>query len=347
MRIWFDMITPKHLLFLEPMAARLEGVLRTTRRYGEVSPLLKIRGVRAVEAGRHGGSSREGKLGAGLERMALLVKAVKRFSPDLSVACSSPEAARVAYGLGIPHVSFADSPHAEAVMRLTVPLAGRLLTPWIFPRSEFARFGIDPDKIIRYRSIDAAVTARREPAGPPVPFDRDRPTILVRAEEGQAAYAKGGGRTVPIIRALLDKHKDKEVAILARYPVQRRELRAAFGNRIRIMGMSHDGRRLLDGCDVFVGSGGTMTAEAALLGVPTVSYDAVPNAVEKYLVRRGLARRGRTPGSVASMINGMIRSRKKTARKAGVELARMEDPFYTLEKAARALGTKLDVRAST
>ena len=31
---------------------------------------------------------------------------------------------------------------------------------------------------------------------------------------------------------------------------------------------------------VFVGSGGTMTAESALLGIPTISYNAVPNIIE-------------------------------------------------------------------
>ena len=41
--------------------------------------------------------------------------------------------------------------------------------------------------------------------------------------------------------------------------------------------------------DIFVGSGGTMTSEAALRGIPTISYDGVPNLDEKYLVKNGLA----------------------------------------------------------
>ena len=37
--------------------------------------------------------------------------------------------------------------------------------------------------------------------------------------------------------------------------------------------------------DVFViGSGGTMTAESALLGIPTISYNAIPNIIENYLI---------------------------------------------------------------
>ena len=38
--------------------------------------------------------------------------------------------------------------------------------------------------------------------------------------------------------------------------------------------------------DVFIGSGGTMTAESALMGIPTISYNAVPNIIENFLVKK-------------------------------------------------------------
>ena len=53
-----------------------------------------------------------------------------------------------------------------------------------------------------------------------------------------------------------------------------------------------DSGQILALCDVFVGSGGTMTSEAALRGVPTVSYNAVPNVEERNLVRRGSGSQG-------------------------------------------------------
>ena len=52
-----------------------------------------------------------------------------------------------------------------------------------------------------------------------------------------------------------------------------------------------DGKDLLSSVDVFVGSGGTMTAESALLGIPTISYNAVPNLIENYLVKNKLAKK--------------------------------------------------------
>ena len=46
--------------------------------------------------------------------------------------------------------------------------------------------------------------------------------------------------------------------------------------------MSYDGKHLLNNTDIFIGSGGTMTAESALMGIPTISYNAVPNIIENF-----------------------------------------------------------------
>ena len=40
-----------------------------------------------------------------------------------------------------------------------------------------------------------------------------------------------------------------------------------FGRKAKIVKMSYDGKHLLKNTDVFIGSGGTMTAESALLGI--------------------------------------------------------------------------------
>ena len=40
--------------------------------------------------------------------------------------------------------------------------------------------------------------------------------------------------------------------------------------------------------DIFIGSGGTMTAESALMGIPTISYNAVPNIIEKFLGEKNI-----------------------------------------------------------
>ena len=137
-------------------------VLCTSRDYDQVTQLAKIRNLKLVIVGKHGGSERHDKLNASLHRTKLLSTRIKKFSPDITISFCSPEAARVSYGLGIPHICFSDSPHATAVMKLSLPYANKLLIPWIIPKSDFENMGIDPKNIIQYKSIDAAQITKRK-----------------------------------------------------------------------------------------------------------------------------------------------------------------------------------------
>ena len=92
-----------------------------------------------------------------MNRTKLLTKKLRKNKPDLLISFCSPEASRVAFGLGIPHIAFSDSPHAKAVMKLSLPYVTKLLTPWIIPKNDFKEFGINSRDIIQYRAIDAGV----------------------------------------------------------------------------------------------------------------------------------------------------------------------------------------------
>ena len=135
-------------------------VLCTSRDYSQVTQLAKIRNLKLVIVGKHGGSKRHDKLNASLHRTKLLSTRIKKFSPDITISFCSPEAARVSYGLDIAHICFSDSPHANAVMRLVIPLVQKLLIPWIIPKKEFVKFGINIKNIIHYRAIDAAIITK-------------------------------------------------------------------------------------------------------------------------------------------------------------------------------------------
>ena len=102
------------------------------------------------------------KLEASIDRMEKLSRKIKTFSPDIVISFCSPEAARISFGLGIRHVAFCDSPHADAVMRLTLPLIQKLLIPNVIPKNKFSKYGIDKKSIVSYKAIDAAVTIKRK-----------------------------------------------------------------------------------------------------------------------------------------------------------------------------------------
>ena len=160
MKIWFDILTPKQYLFFEYFIQKLRKqykIVSTSRRYQQVNGIEKFGSINPIIVGKHGGKNNVNKLLASLDRSKLLTKKIEKWSPDLLISFCSPEASRVAYGLGIPHVAFSDSPQAKAVMRLSLPYTTKLLTPWIIPKQDFDGFGIDYKNIIKYRAIDAGV----------------------------------------------------------------------------------------------------------------------------------------------------------------------------------------------
>lgn len=333
-----DILTPKQLLFSEHIIQKLgkrHNFLCTSRSYHEVSMLSKIRNIDLIFVGKHGGDKKSTKLEAHVDRMKKLSPIIEKFSPDLTISFCSPEAARISFGLSIKHVAFCDSPHADAVMRLTLPLIQKLLTPWIIPKKEFVRYGIQPKNIIQYKTIDAAITIKRKSRTSQNLFLKksNKKRILIRMEEEQASYTSKSTQIIPIIRKIVEEFKEEEIIILSRYSEQLKKLEKLFGKKAQILRMSYDGKFLLENVDVFIGSGGTMTAEAALLGVPTISYNAVPNIVENYLVKNKLVKRESNPQKIVNIIKKDIElsggENKKRAKRISIQ---MEDPIQKLLK---------------
>ena len=336
MKIWIDILTPKQLLFSEPIIEKLgkkNRILCTSRDYEEVSKLAKIRNFNLIFIGKHGGGNKNSKLKAGIERMEKLAKKIESFSPDLVISFCSPEAARISFGLGIKHIAFCDSPHAEAVMKLTLPLIQKLLTPYIIPKKEFSKFGISQKNIIPYKSIDAAVTLKRKiDERVKLPFENnDKKNILIRIEEEEAAYTQKSNKIIPIIENIVSKFSEENIVILGRYSKQIQNIQKKVGKKAKVVKMSFDGKHLLKNADVFIGSGGTMTAESALMGVPTISYNAVPNIIENFLVKKQLVKRETNPKKVSREITKIFESKKQlNQQKSKKILNEMEDPIEKL-----------------
>ncbi|MEK0346981.1 MAG: DUF354 domain-containing protein [Nitrosopumilus sp.] len=338
MKIWIDVLTPKQLLFSEQIIKKLgkkHEILCTSREYEEVVKLAKIRDFNLIFVGKHGGGNKKAKLEASIDRMGKLSGKIKVFSPDLTISFCSPEAAKISFGLGIRHVAFCDSPHADAVMRLTLPLIQKLLIPNVIPKNEFSKYGIDKKNIISYKAIDAVVTIKRKINQEAVlPFRKNkRKNILIRVEEEEAAYASKSSKIISIIKQVTKEYGEENIVILGRYTKQIQNLQKKFGKKAKIVKMSFDGKHLLNNTDVFIGSGGTMTAESALLGIPTISYNAVPNIIENFLVKKYLVKRETNPNKISNHIKKIFGSSNNVNQKrAKIIVEQMEDPIKKLIK---------------
>ena len=337
MKIWIDILTPKQLLFSESIIEKLgkkHNILCTSREYEEVTKLAKIRDFDLVFVGKHGGADKTAKLQASIDRKGKLSRKIKAFSPELTISFCSPEAARISFGLGIKHVAFCDSPHADAVMRLTLPLIQKLLIPNSIPKNEFSKFGINKKDIISYEGIDANVTIKRKiNQKAPLPFkDNKRKNILIRLAEEEASYASKSIKIIPIIKQIVKDYGKENIVILCRYTKQIQNLQKIFDKKVKMVRMSFDGKHLLNNTDIFIGSGGTMTAESALLGIPTISYNTVPNIIEKYLVKKYLVKRETNPVKICNYIKKIAstsnKKRQKSVKKITVKTK--EDPIQKL-----------------
>lgn len=342
MKIWFDILTPKQYLFFEYFIQKLQKqhkILCTSRKYEQVNGIRKFGSINPIIIGKHGGKNNVNKLLASLDRSKLLTKKIEKNGPDLLISFCSPEASRVAFGLGIPHIAFSDSPHANAVMRLALPYATKLLTPWIIPKKDFEGFGIDNKNIINYRTIDAAVIIKNYKKNKQKKSNL-RKMILIRPEESEAAYITKKSKTVKIIKKIIEKFPDEQKIVLSRYKEQTIKLKKIFGASICLLSKPVSGKELLNNVDCFIGSGGTMTAESGLLGIPTVSFNAIPNRIEDFLVKKRIIVRSENPDRISREIYQslnnpqIIKKRKENARKLVMSF---EDPYQVLLKTIRTL----------
>jgi uncharacterized protein len=347
MRVWIDALTPKHALFFEPLYRDLSrdghDLLITTRTYREAVEALRLKRLPFRVVGEHGGGSRYGKLLASAQRVVKLARLIEPWRPDTAVSFSSPEAARVAFGLGVPHVAVNDSPHSWLVARLSIPLSRYICSPWIIRRKVWLSFGARPDGIVPYRALDAVAWLKRQRPNPEVlrqlSLRRDKPIILLRTEESFASYLEGkASDTAPVIGPITEEilrlKLDAQIVISTRYGRQAPVLRQKFGGRVRVVDHVIDATSLLYYSTMFVGSGGTMTVEAALLGRPAIScFPGEKPLYIKYLERKGLVQTIRSPRRIARVVERTLASegeRDEQQRRGTRLLHEMEDPIRVI-----------------
>lgn len=352
MKVWFDILTPKHVLFFEPLYRELarEGheLLITTRKYREAVEALQLKRLRFQIVGEHGGSTKIGKLVASGTRVVKLARLIEDWGPDSAISFSSPEAARVAFGLGIPHVVGNDSPHSWRVARLSIPLSRYVCSPWLIERRVWLSFGARPDGIATYRALDAAAWLKRHKPNPAVlkqlSLRRDSPIILLRTEESYASYLEGkASDRAPVIGPVVDEilklELDAQIVISTRYGRQAPVLRHRFGTKVKVVDHIIDSTSLLHYSSMFIGSGGTMTVEAALLGKPAVSCFPGPKVLYlDWLERQGVIRTILSPRKIAKMVVDTIgtdSNRHQTTGLGARLLQRMEDPIRVVSRVVR------------
>jgi len=306
----------------------------------------KLLGIDVEIIGKHGGSTNEDKLSASIDRLRGLQSRVNDVKPDICISFLSPEAARISFGLNIPHLAESDSPHASHVCKLVVPLLDSLYTPSSISLSSWLQYGIKKEKIHRFRGLDPMVWLRDYRPDSDVLknlglTDRDK-IVTVRTEEDQAAYADRSSVSYiyPITRRLARKFPDHKFVILARYSNRRKIGRE--DNILNVEGII-DGPSLLHYSKLFIGGGGTMTQEAALMGIPSIGAhrSSMPEVFSGYLIPEGLVKWRTKPAEIEREAETILSetSNALSAQKKRLDhlISTMEDPIPKIAKAVQTM----------
>lgn len=300
MRVWIDMSNSPHPLLFGPIARKLERdghkVLVTARDNAQTLQLTLERWPEADVIGGASPPSRTRKARAIAHRVAALRGWGRRNRPDLALSHNSYAQLLAARSLGIRAVTAMDYEH-QPINHLAFRLAQSVVLPEVFPAGSARRQGASRAKTRRYTGFKEEIylgefEPRREAlAEAGVGHIDGRTLVVARTPPAGATYHRFEN---PAFDGMLERLAGDEgcaCVLLARSATQRAALRERYGCAFLIPEQAVDSRSLIHAADLFVGAGGTMTREAALMGVPTLSlYAGRRPAADMELERRGLLR---------------------------------------------------------
>lgn len=290
MNLWIDLVNAPHVRLFSRLIGRkrreIDYLLVTYRSYGYLEDLVKmyIDADELILVGRRGFTEEE-KLYEFARRVKELAHIVSSRKIDVAVSKASPELARTAFGLGIPVVTINDNEKSLA-MKLTFPLSSCIVIPEVFPevecRGDCAEF--------RFKGVleVAHVLDERE--------EEEENYIAARSEPFGASYMPEQWDSLFFLG--LRKLMEETDLNLIYFPREGDEwverLRRLYGDRVEVVDRARD-LSILKRASIFVGGGGTMTREAALLGTPTISAYPGEIAVNRLLEEKKLIYRAEKP----------------------------------------------------
>lgn len=320
MKIWCDACTGKHVRYGTAVARRLRTlgheVVLTTRKHPDTLPLAELLGEDFIAVGKYDPTSLLSRLRESAKREFLFCKMFQDKAPDLAISHASVELCRIAFGLGIPVISTHDTPHAEAVKKLTMPLVNVLVVSKAIPKRYVQGYRIQT--LIQFDGVDEVAWIKG--FKPKTKYEYGKPLIVVRQLETKAAYAaEKTDLTETLARKLTSLGK---VVFLPRYDKRPRK-------DLIVPECFVDSASLVAQADLVVGAGGTIMREAALQGTPTIVIPMVRRLhVNDYLSRKGF------PIFSVALSRALGYAKKLLGEKRNVKdlLAKLENPVDVIEK---------------
>lgn len=293
MRIWFDISNSPQVLLFKDMLLDLQNqgheLIITSRPLANTIELLDKAGIAHTPIGKHYGKKTLKKLLGYPIRVYALWKYLYNKKIDLSISQSSFHTPLVARLLGVPSIYTNDNEHAIGNLPAFI-FASSVLLPEDFTISNHLLKRLLKRKTIFYPGIKEGIYLFRKAVLIQGTSNKSKETtdkIYIRPEPSTAQYYSGKENFLDnIIQTLKSEYS---ITILPRNEEQRSHYSSERFSGVTIPQSILSFDDIVKDCSLFIGAGGSMTREMALMGIPTISvYQDKLLSVDEQLIKKRL-----------------------------------------------------------
>ena len=314
MNVWIDLTNSPHVNFFKDMIKELQvdhKILLTCRPLANTVEILDLCRLPYTIIGKHYGRNLIKKTGGFPLRIFQLYRLLRSKNVDVAISHSSFYSPLVAKLIGARCLYLNDNEYA-AGNRISFIFADRILVPEFLNNRKIRRQWGKLSKVIKYPGLKEGIYLWRysdqNPKMNTANIELDKKTIYIRPEPPAAQYYKG--RINFIDDLLLGIQSKVRVVLLPRNADQKAYYRQEKFKHIHIPEQPIDLAELIKSCDLFIGAGGTMTREAAVLGIPTICiYQDALLDVDQYLIDQGCMVHLKRP-TAAQVLTHLSQSKK-------------------------------------
>jgi len=295
-RIWFDADNGPHVLIMRPLAAELtrrgHEVSFTARDRSSTCELLDLYGLAYTRVGHEYGAGPWQKISGTLRRAGVLARVARPWRPDVSFGHGSRSLPLAAGLLRIPSVTMYDYEWVNPTLFNLGCCA--ILLPDAVGADRCREAGVRVNRVRWYPGYKEYLYLDGRPLEPaPIAMDLgldpDKVKVLLRPPATQAHYHNPEAETIlaeilrqiavyPQVQLVFLGRSDDQLAMLSDFPRE----------RVIVPRRVYDGPSLAAAMDLVISGGGTMTREAAILGVPSYSFfRGRPGQVDECLEKDG------------------------------------------------------------
>jgi predicted glycosyltransferase len=283
MRIWIDFINTPQVSFFVPFIREFRNagheIVLTCRDSGNTIDLSY------TVIGDRVGKGMLQKLMFFPKRLIALYSFIRKVKPQAAASQSSFYQPIVAWLLNIPCLYTNDNEHAKGNI-FGFLFATRVILPFTLKNEEFTKNWPLRNKLEFYPSVKEAIYLSQQSELLNL-LSSTKNKVYFRPEPWSAQYYKGPLNFFDDI--LLRIAADYKVVVLPRDKVQADHYRQSKFSSLAVADKPLSLYNIVEDCILFIGAGGSMTRELAILEIPVISiYQAELLSVDRYLVEKGL-----------------------------------------------------------